>query len=260
MLKEQLKVALVQTNLYDLKIGANLAMLEELFWEIEDDTDLILLPEMFTTGFHQEAAQLAEPMNLTTSKWMLQMAKLKNAVIMGSFPVKEKEGVFNRLLVMNPDGSYKYYDKRHLFRMADEDKTFSEGKEKLIVEVEGWKICPLICYDLRFPVWSRNCGNEYDILVYLANWPAPRVEAWDTLLKARAIENLSYCIGVNRTGQDMNMVAYNGHSVVVSPKGNALNELYDKEQIISVSLHRKDLDGLREKFPAHLDADKFTIL
>ena len=164
----------------------------------------------------------------------------------------------HRLLWMQPDGQYKTYDKRHLFRMADEDQSYAMGQERIIVEWKGWKICPLICYDLRFPVWSRNRNLEYDLLLYVANWPAARVSAWDSLLKARAIENVSYALGVNRVGQDGNEIAYNGHTGVYSPKGDTL-AFSDKEEILLVDLNKRELDSFRSKFPAHLDADEFEL-
>lgn len=257
---QDLTITLIQSPLHWQKPGANLAMFEEKIWEIEEPTDLIILPEMFNTGFTMEPEKVAEPMNFTTFKWMKQMAAQKKAVVTGSFVIKENGHYFNRLIWMQPNGDWKSYDKRHLFRMADEHEHYSEGSKRLMVEVNGWKICPFICYDLRFPVWTRNSkDDQYDLSLYVANWPSARVNAWDTLLKARAIENLSYCIGVNRIGQDGNNVDYVGHSSVIDPKGVNLLDCADRESIETVTLSKEVLQDYRKKFPANLDADSFTI-
>lgn len=253
-----LRIALIQSDIHWHEIGANLAMFEEKIWQIKNEVDVILLPEMFQTGFTMEHQGLAEPMNFTTFKWMKQMAAQKNAAVCGSYIVKEDGKVFNRLLWMQPDGQYHTYDKRHLFRMANEHEHFDMGSEKLIVEWRGWKICPMVCYDLRFPVWSRNVNLAYDLLLYVANWPAVRVNAWDTLLEARAIENVSYSVGLNRVGSDGVGIEYNGHSAAYSPKGEQL-AFSEKEEILYVDLSADMLLAFREKFPAQLDADKFEI-
>lgn len=255
---QDLSIQLIQSNIHWREIEANLAMYEEKIWEIEEAVDIIVLPEMFQTGFTMEHAGVAEPMNLTTFKWMKQMAAQRQAVITGSYIVKEKGEVFNRLIWMQPDGEWRQYDKRHLFRMADEHQYFGMGEERLIVEWKGWKICPMICYDLRFPVWARNRNLEYDLILYVANWPAVRISAWDTLLKARAIENVSYAVGLNRVGEDGKGIAYNGHSAAYSPKGETL-AFSDEEALISVILSAQELADFRKKFPAHLDADTFEL-
>lgn len=260
---QDLKVTLVQTPLYWEDKSANLAMLEEQLFNYEEETDLIVLPEMFNTGFSMSAEKLAEPMNLHTFKWMKQMATQKKVVVTGSYIVKEDGKYFNRLIWMQPDGNYTTYDKRHLFRMADEHHHFNMGQESPIVELKGWKIKPLICYDLRFPVWSRNTSKDdtmaYDLLLYVANWPAARVNAWDALLKARAIENLSYCLGVNRIADDGNGVPFNGHSGAYNFKGETICFLDQAEMIKTITLSNEDLKRGREKFPAYLDADDFFI-
>ena len=212
-------ITLLQTALHWQNPVANRAMLEETLFTLPEPTDLIVLPEMFTTGFTMNAAALAEPMNLTTFKWLKQMARQTNAAITGSYVVQENGQFYNRLIWMEPDGQFAHYDKRHLFRMADEEKTYTAGTLRLIRTWRGWRICPLICYDLRFPVWSRSRQIaphqlDYDLLLYVANWPAPRQLAWDTLLQARAIENLSYVAGVNRVGQDGNQHTYLGGSAL----------------------------------------------
>ncbi|MEY4541086.1 MAG: hypothetical protein RLZZ306_2843 [Bacteroidota bacterium] len=285
---EDLSVTIIQTNLFWENSTANLANLEEKMAQISFPTDVIILPEMFTTGFTMGAENVAEPMNFTTHKWLKQQAKRTQAVITGSFIVKVGEAFFNRLIWMRPNGSFETYDKRHLFRMGEEDKTFTAGTKRLIVELKGWRICPLICYDLRFPVWSRNFIQEkgeresgekkssypqpntndlipynshlnYDLLIYVANWPAVRSQVWTTLLQARAIENQSYCIGVNRVGEDGMGLEYSGNSAVIDYKGNQLFYQKDLEVINNQILSKKNLEDFRNKFPAYLDADDFEI-
>ncbi len=256
---QDLKVTLLQSNLYWENPGANLAMFEEKIWKIREQTDIIVLPEMFTTGFSMNAPALAEPMNLSTFKWMKQHAAQTGAVLTGSVIIKDKDRYFNRLLWMQPDGKFFYYDKRHLFRMADEHLVYAAGTEKLLVSWKGWNIRPLVCYDLRFPVWSRNRNNEYDLLLYVANWPEARRLPWKSLLQARAIENLSYVIGVNRVGQDGKGVSYTGDSGIINPKGEWLWTKENTEEIYTCSLSKTELTSFRAKFPADMDADEFQI-
>ena len=261
---ENLKIALFQTNLYWQDREANLAMLEEKIWSMEKSVDLIVLPEMFPTGFSITGRKLAEPMNFTTTKWMKQMAAQCRSVITGSVIIKDSGKIFNRLLWVTPDGKVSHYDKRHLFRMAHEDDHFDMGYENNLVELKGWKILPQVCYDLRFPVWSRNqAGIEgsglYDLVFYVASWPASRISAWDILLKARAVENLSYSIGVNRVGHDGNGVVYNGHSAAYDYKGRTLAFSKDLDEILTVELDHGELTAYRSKFPAWMDADSFKI-
>lgn len=260
-----LSLTLIQSPLYWQDTVANLAMFEEKMWALDGDHDIILLPEMFSTGFSMNPEKLAEPMGLTTFRWMKLQAERMGSVIAGSFIVKEAGHYFNRFIWMRPDGTYEKYDKRHLFRMAKEQEVYSPGQDRLIVEFEGWRICPLICYDLRFPVWSRNKYDqssdmlEFDLLLYVANWPAPRHEAWVSLLKARAIENLCYCAGVNRIGVDGNGIDHEGGSVVYDMKGDELAGLGRSEGFQQVILEGQKLQAYRKKFPAHLDADRFEI-
>jgi omega-amidase len=262
---QDLKITLIQSDLHWEDVDANLAMFEEKIWRNGGSTDVIVLPEMFTTGFTMAAHKLAEHMNMRTFKWMRQMADQTGALILGSYIVTVHERYYNRLLWMEPGGSYKTYDKRHLFRMAGEHKTFSAGESLLVSTWKGWKICPLICYDLRFPVWSRNrydraSGRQsYDVAIYVANWPTTRIDAWDTLLKARAIENVSYVVGVNRVGQDGGGVEHNGHSSVISPKGEIIFTNEGAETIHTVELNANSLQAFRDRFPVHMDADDFTI-
>ncbi len=262
---QDLKITLIQSDLHWEDIGANLAMFEEKIWQV-GQTDVIVLPvEMFTTGFSMKANKFAEMMNLRTFKWMKQMADQTGALILGSFIAHVHERYYNRLLWMEPGGNFKTYDKRHLFRMAEEQTVYSQGESLLIGHWKGWRICPLICYDLRFPVWSRNRWNaslkkpSYDLLIYVANWPQVRSTAWETLLRARAIENLSYCIGVNRVGIDGNGIEYNGHSAIIGPKGDTIFSVEGVEAIKTLELNAHALQAYRDRFPAFLDADDFTI-
>ncbi|MEN2284269.1 amidohydrolase [Algoriphagus sp. SE2] len=260
----QLKIALIQSDLYWKDKTANLAMLEEKIWEIKESVDLIILPEMFPTGFSMDASELAEPMNLGICKWMKQMAAQTGSVITGSAIITEKGNYFNRLLWATPLGQILHYDKRHLFRMAKEDETFSSGKERPIFNLKGWKIFPQICYDLRFPVFSRNTweGGEatYDFMFFVASWPAVRTSAWDALLPARAIENLCYVAGVNRVGKDGNGIDYLGHSGVFDFKGIELSQTEKEVEKTEIfQLEAAVLESYRQKFPAWRDADAFKI-
>ncbi|MEJ8801196.1 amidohydrolase [Pontibacter sp. H249] len=255
-----LRVTIVQTELHWQDAGANRNMFTEKLAAAAPATDLIVLPEMFTTGFSMNAEGLAEEAEGPTLAWMQQQAKQHKAVVTGSVMVKEGEAYFNRLYWVRPDGSYAKYDKKHLFRMAKEHHTYTSGQEKLVVNLNGWNICPLVCYDLRFPVWSRNSNNAYDLLLYVANWPKVRSNAWSTLLQARAIENLAYVVGVNRVGTDGNNHPYSGNSAIVHPKGYHLLETSEVEGIHTIMLSKKELDDFREAFPAHLDADAFSLL
>jgi omega-amidase len=254
-----LNITLIQSELHWENIPANLAMFEEKIWRINQPTDLIVLPEMFNTGFTMNAPAVAEPMNLHTLKWMKGQASQTGAVVTGSYVVKEKEQYFNRLIWMRPDGSYETYDKRHLFRMAQEHETFSGGIKRLVTEWKGWRICPLICYDLRFPVWSRNVNSEYDLLIYVANWPQARRQAWNSLLPARAIENLAYTVGVNRVGTDGKEHPYSGDSGVYNYKGDQLLHLGNQEECRTLSLNQEELRAFRAAFPAFMDADAFEL-
>lgn len=254
-----LSVALIQADLVWENITANLATLEEKIAALPEAVDVIVLPEMFSTGFSMNA-RLAEVMNVTTTRWLKLMAAHTKALLIGSFQVKEAGNYYNRLLCVRPDGTYDTYDKRHLFRMGAEHQTFIPGSKRLIVEWKGWRICPLICYDLRFPVWSRQLAeNSYDLLLYVANWPAARAYAWNTLLRARAIENLSYVVGVNRVGTDGNGIAHAGGSLAVDFLGEVLSDLGEAESERIVHLGKDPLERYRAAFPALLDADSFSV-
>ncbi|HKR05680.1 MAG TPA: amidohydrolase [Bacteroidia bacterium] len=260
---KDLKVTIVQTKLFWENIPKNLEHFSEKLKAIrKNSTDLILLPEMFSTGFTMNAKNLAEKMNGSAMKWMQDAASAKNAVVCGSLIITEDQNYFNRLIWMSPDGTYKKYDKRHLFRMATENDIYKPGTEKIIVEIKDWRICPLVCYDLRFPVWSRNdaLNKKYDLLIYVANWPEKRVYAWKQLLIARAIENQSYVIGLNRIGKDGNGFNHTGDSAAINFLGEKISKTKSsKESVETISLSWKKLKEYRESFPALLDGDEFEI-
>lgn len=255
---QDLTVTIIQADLIWENIDANLAQFEQKINDINQSTDLILLPEMFSTGFTMRSELFSEVMNGKTMQWMTKIAQQTNAVVAGSLIIKEKNTYYNRLIWMNPNGHYELYDKRHLFAMGGEHKSFSEGTKRLIVELKGWKICPLICYDLRFPVWARNTEN-YDLLIYVANWPLPRIKHWQTLLTARAIENQVYTIGVNRIGTDNFGNYYSGHSAIIDPKGETWFEKEHSEAVHTHKLSKKYLAKVRESLPFLMDKDEFEI-
>jgi predicted amidohydrolase len=262
MNRETLRVTLVQADLAWHDAAANCRNFERLLAPLAGQTDLIVLPEMFTTGFTMEPENAAEPAGGPSVEWMRRMAAQLGAVVTGSIATREGGKYFNRLTWMRPDGSSAAYDKRHLFRMAHEDEHYASGAMQLVVEIDGWKVRPLVCYDLRFPVWSRNrigTAAGYDVLLYVANWPERRRLAWQTLLRARAIENLCYCIGVNRVGRDANDIQYSGDSAAIDFLGQPLGPATEHEFVATVSLDRAALVAFRNKFPAHLDADSFEL-
>lgn len=254
-----MKVALVQTVLTWEDPGQNRNHFAEMIKSMKESVDLIVLPEMFTTGFTMNPQEVAETMDGETAKWMQYVANKSQSALCGSIVVKEGNSFYNRLLFVFPSGAIQYYDKRHRFTLAGEDKAYSAGSEKLIIEYQGFKICPLICYDLRFPVFSRNV-EDYDLLLYVANWPKPRVGAWDILLRARAVENLTYVVGVNRIGEDENQHQYSGHSQVVDELGDYLLEPQEAEGVFVVTLDKEKLKETRSKLNFLNDRDRFTIL
>ena len=252
-----LRLALLQGPLAWHAVPANLNYFGALLASLEA-VDLVLLPEMFNTGFSMDSATQAEPEMGPTTQWLLEQAQRLNAVVCGSLIVKVAEGDYrNRLIWARPDGSLAHYDKRHLFRMAGEHHHFTAGEQQLQVELKGWRIRPLICYDLRFPVWSRDAENT-DLLFYLASWPAARRMAWNRLLPARAIENLCYVAAVNRTGTDQQGYAYSGDSQVLDFMGETLLNAGDQDGIFYVSLQANTLAEFKRRFPAYLDADTFS--
>lgn len=266
MKSETLRVTLIQSNLHWENKEANMEMFAKKINSIEEETDLILLPEMFTTGFSMKTS-LAENENGKTIEWMKEVARKKNCIICGSIIFSsfaeasaDKEEFYNRLIWMKPDGNFSSYNKKHLFGLGEENKFYTAGNERIIVELNGWKICPLICYDLRFPVWSRQQHNNlYDVLLYVANWPERRSGAWKKLLPARAIENQAYTIGLNRVGEDGNKFNHSGDSMVVDARGEILFHSANEEKIFSVELKRDELERTQKELPFLNDADEFTL-
>jgi len=256
--KKKINISLIQSNLFWGNVDKNLAHFANLISQIKKP-DIILLPEMFNTAFFPSAYHLAENMNGKTVNWMKKIAKQKNCAICGSLMIKEEGKKYNRLIWVAKNGGISTYDKRHLFSLIKENEIFSKGKDRLVIESDGWKICPLICYDLRFPVFSRNNIN-YDILIYLANWPVKRIDAWNTLLKARAIENQCYTIGVNRVGVDGDGISFNGHSKVLDALGNELlSSTENKEVVLQIEISIDDLNRIRRKMNFLKDKDDFIL-
>jgi omega-amidase len=254
-----LTVTLLQTALAWQEPATNRARFEDLIGRHATPGALLVLPEMFTTGFTMAPAAVAETMAGETVAWMAALARRHDVTLCGSLVIHDEAGYRNRLVWMRPDCPARHYDKRHLFRMADEHRHYVAGNERLIVELDGWRVCPLVCYDLRFPVWSRG-ANAFDLQLYVANWPAARRSAWRALLPARAVENQCYVAGVNRTGLDGNGVRYSGDTLAVDPLGNVLIDAGDAEGAFSVRLDGNSLASYREKFPAWRDADAFQLV
>lgn len=256
----KLRVTLVQQSLVWHDAAANRARFDELLAPLAGKTDVVVLPEMFPTGFSMEVQQLAEPVNGPTEQWLSRKARELNAAVTGSLITKDGAHFYNRMLWATPDAGMRHYDKRHLFRMGNEHERFTPGDQPLQAEWRGFGVCPLVCYDLRFPVFSRRRPRlEYDVLIYVASWPAVRRQAWRALLKARAIENLSFVIGVNRVGTDGNGIDYTGDSVAHDFLGESLADLGSEPAVTTVELDREGLRAFRDRFPAHLDADRFTL-
>lgn len=253
---QNIKITLIQSNIIWENAVANLKKYSEMISGIES-TDVIILPEMFSTGFSMQPEKLKETMDGSSVEWMRKVAREMDAAIVGSLIIEENNQIFNRALWVFPDGKIEKYDKRHLFTMAEEQQYYSSGNDRLIIKYKGWKFCPLVCYDLRFPVWSRNTEN-YDVLIYVANWPAPRHHVWRNLIVARAIENQSYCFGVNRTGADDTGLKYLGDSVSVSPKG-FVDFLGEKEAFQTFEISYSRLHIFRKNFPLLEDRDEFQI-
>ncbi len=255
-----LKVAVIQTQLQWEAKEENLLNFELLISQISESVDLIVLPEMFSTGFTMNPQNVAEEMSENTVSWMKKMSNKMNAAIVGSIVVKEESNYYNRCVFVHPHGKTETYDKRHRFTLAGEHEVYEAGNELLIVDYKEWKICPLICYDLRFPVWSRNVAN-YDLLLYMANWPKPRISAWDILLKARAVENMSYVVGVNRIGEDENEYVYCGHSQIVDFMREVKSQLQeDEEGLLLFTLDKNQQEKTRKKLNFLNDKDYFEIL
>lgn len=256
---EKLITAILQIDLSWEDPTTNRSHFQQKIEQLSPEVDLIVLPEMFPTGFSMNAAALAEPTEGPSLNWMRQMATQKDAAVTGSVIVEDEGKYYNRLFFVYPDGSFKKYDKRHTFTLAGEHEVYDSGIERLVLEYKGWRICPLVCYDLRFPVWARNT-EDYDLLLYVANWPAVRIFAWDTLLKARAIENLCYCIGVNRIGNDGNGHPYVGHSAVYDCLGKLVSTPdYEKKFVEEIELDKSHIEETRGKLKFLQDRDAFTL-
>lgn len=261
-----LTITTIQSNLIWEEKSANLRLLEQKITGIEEKTEIVVLPEMFSTGFSMRPEELAETMDGETVEWMKRVSRENGIVLTGSIMIKEAGNYYNRLVWMLPNGQYGHYDKRHLFAYGEEDKHYSPGSKRLIASVKGWKINLLVCYDLRFPVWARQSPlspgedeAEYDVLIYVANWPERRSHAWKTLLCARAIENQCYVVGVNRVGSDANNIYYSGNSLIIDPLGQVLYHMADEEDVNTITLQKDLLDDTRSKFPFWRDADSFNI-
>lgn len=261
-----LTISLIQTALHWEDKQKNLKMLEEKINNITQRTEVIILPEMFSTGFSMKPELLAEAMGGETVAWMKKMSLQKRSIITGSLIIKEDDKYFNRLIWMQPDGKFGYYDKRHLFAYAKEDEHYTPGSKRLIASVKGWKINLQVCYDLRFPVWARHNfaategDPEYDVLIYVANWPERRNHAWKTLLQARAIENQCFVIGVNRVGKDGNDIYHSGDSMIVNAMGDGLYHKAHDEDVHTIPLHKEELEEIRTKLPFWKDGDSFMVI
>ncbi len=254
-----MKIAIIQSNLIWEDPSANRFFFHNTINEIKEQVDLLILPEMFSTGFTMNPIEVAETMQGETIQWMQTIAKSRNSAILGSLIIKEKDRFYNRLVFVYPTGELVKYDKKHLFSLAGEDKVYTAGNEKVIIDYNGFKTCPLICYDLRFPVFSRNV-EDFDLLIYVANWPKPRINAWDILLKARAIENQCFVIGVNRIGTDNNQLDYIGHSQAIDFLGNSIIVPQENEGVFILTLNKNDLLSTRKKLDFLSDRDTFTLL
>ena len=274
-----LTITTIQSNLIWEEKSANLRLLEQKIAGIEEKTEIVVLPEMFNTGFSMRPEALAETMDGETVEWMKRVSRENGIVLTGSLMIEEAGNYYNRLVWMLPNGQYGHYDKRHLFAFGEEDKHYSPGNKRLIASVKGWKINLQVCYDLRFPVWARQAPShelrsfplqgtpkgeefsapEYDLLIYVANWPERRSHAWKTLLCARAIENQCYVVGVNRVGSDGKNVYHSGNSLVIDPLGQVLYHMADEEDVNTITLQKEMLEDVRSKFPFWKDADKFNM-
>ena len=258
---ENLKITVFQAYLFWENIDKNLQNLSlRLSGGVREKTDLIVLPEMFNTGFTMKTEELAEEMDGKTMQWLTNIASNYNCVVTGSLMIKENGNCYNRMIWMLPNGNYQFYDKHHLFGLGDEDKSFNSGNKQIIVELKGWKIRLAICYDLRFPVWLRNKNEEYDILLIVASWPDKRSSHWRTLIHARAIENQSYVIAVNRVGHDGNQIYHSGHSMCIDPYGNTIYYKPEDEDLYTFSVNYTDIEKIRRQFPFLKDSDDFSLI
>ncbi|WP_372776177.1 amidohydrolase [Mangrovibacterium sp.] len=253
-----LNLSLLQADLVWEDVRANLASFEKLFGELPSGCDLVVLPEMFSSGFSMKVDRIAESMDGNTICWMKKQAKSLNAVLSGSLMIADDGRLYNRFVFVYPDGLIEHYDKRHLFSMGQENLHFSPGEQRKVISIKGFKVLPQVCYDLRFPVFARN-RNDYDLLLNCANWPAPRKEVWQCLLKARAIENQAFVAGVNRVGTDGNGIRYSGDSVIYDARGSVLAAADHSRTILTTTLSLVSLQKFRERFPVLPDADDFDL-
>lgn len=259
-----LTITTIQTDLHWEDKAANLRHFEERIFSLSGPAEVVVLPEMFSTGFSMRPEALAEKMDGPTISWMRDVAARKKIILTGSIIAEDEGYYFNRLVWMLPNGQYGCYDKRHRFAYAGEDACYTAGSKRLIASVKGWRVLLLVCYDLRFPVWSRQHpsegqDHEYDLIIYVANWPERRSHAWKTLLQARAIENQSYVVGVNRTGDDGHAIRHSGDSMIVDPLGEVVYHAADRDEVFTLTLQKDDLTRIRDRFPFWKDADKFSI-
>jgi omega-amidase len=257
---ENLKVTVFQAYLFWENIDKNLQNIALRLSTLREKTNLVILPEMFSTGFTMNAERLAEPMNGKTMKWMQKMATQYDCVVTGSIIIKDNNKFYNRLIWMRADGSFECYDKRHLFALGKEHETYTAGNKRLIVELNGWKICPMVCYDLRFPVWMRNVEAEYDLMIIVANWPERRALHWRTLIPARAIENQAYVIAVNRVGHDGNEVYHSGDTTCISPMGDVVYYKRDEDDLYTFPIIAEEVKKIRRALPFLKDMDAFEII
>ena len=257
---ELLKITILQGYIFWENAEKNLQNFGLKLSGLREKTDLIILPEMFNTGFTMNVEKCAERMDGNTMRWMFNTARTYECVVAGSLIIEEEGRYYNRFVWMSPDGSFVHYDKRHLFALAKEDEIFTPGTDRMMLMLKGWKICPMICYDLRFPVWSRNQQEGYDLLVYTASWPDKRSSHWRALIPARAIENQAYVIGVNRVGYDGNEVYYSGGSMCISPLGDVVYYKPEDEDLYTFTLNPAELKRARDQFPFLKDSDKFSLL
>lgn len=256
---KDLTLCIIQSDIVWEQAQSNLDLLSEKLKSLNNPGHITILPEMFSTGFSMKPKNIAETMDGKTIQWMKNIAREKKTILCGSLPILDQGQYFNRLLWVMPNGQTAHYDKRHIFSYAGENEHYSAGNKRLITQVNGWKICVNICYDLRFPVWTRNV-DDYDVLLYIANWPQQRNEMWEALLKARAIENQCYVIGVNRVGIDGNGHQYIGNSSIYDPLGCILCKAEAKETIIQQQLSYEQLNSIGQKFPFLQDRDRFILL
>ncbi len=258
--KDALSITLIQSNLFWEDKRGNLNQFANRISGITEPTDIIVLPEMFSTGFTMNAEKLCEPMNGITVTWMKEVAQFKQAAVCGSLIIRDGDSINNRFVWVEPNGKISYYDKAHLFRMGEENKHYNAGTNRIVIEYKGWRIAPFVCYDLRFPVWLKRTPNfDYDLLIIVASWPEKRIHHWQVLAQARAIENQSYVAALNRVGEDGNQIAYNGQSALYNPQGKLLNTITHEEFESTFTMQLPELKTYRKAFPIWLDDDTFEI-